>query len=274
MIGINGLVLERVSSIHDDSCFDKTCIWHYTASWCEQCLNYCIEMLSKQKKLPRLNPQGRQSSPDQLWKDREGCYSLAPSKFPEQAADTETKVNTRHAQRPPQQQACVSRRGIGPWGKHAFYIWKHTLSPPSAFCFLRISRNYEAKGRFLRVAHSSEPGHICQKVPCKQMKSNSTNTFPSQNSVWNVTWWPELCSFPFLIAPCDITTIVWLRLGLGEALSSKKEKEKKRNRTPVNYFPLRCQNPQELCLIFFISLFFTFEFTSLLCAYTPYLVDI
>lgn len=100
LIVINDLVFKRVSSIHDNSCFDKMCIWHYTASWCEQCLNYCIEMLSKQKKLPRLNPQGRQSSPDQLWKDREGCYSLAPSKFSERQADIETKVNKLNALAP------------------------------------------------------------------------------------------------------------------------------------------------------------------------------
>ena len=28
-----------LASIHDNSCFDRMCIWHCTASWCEQCLN-------------------------------------------------------------------------------------------------------------------------------------------------------------------------------------------------------------------------------------------
>lgn len=95
LIGINDLVFKRVSSIHDNSCFDKMCIWHYTASWCEQCLNYCIEMLGKQKKLPRLNPQGRQSSPDQLWKDRERAATVwLQASFLRRQADIETRVNT------------------------------------------------------------------------------------------------------------------------------------------------------------------------------------
>lgn len=101
MIGINDLVFKRVSSIHDNSCFDKMCIWHYTASWCEQCLNYCIEMLSKQKKLPRLNPQGRQSSPDQLWKDRERAATVwLQASFLRRQADIETKVNKLNAPAP------------------------------------------------------------------------------------------------------------------------------------------------------------------------------
>ena len=98
LIWINELVFKRVSSIHDNSCFDKMCIWHYTASWCEQCLNYCIEMLSKQKKLPRLNPQGRQSSPDQLWKDRERAATVwLQASFLRRQADIETKVNKLNA---------------------------------------------------------------------------------------------------------------------------------------------------------------------------------
>lgn len=130
MIRINDLVFKRVSSIHDNSCFDKMCIWHYTASWCEQCLNYCIEMLSKQKKLPRLNPQGRQSSPDQLWKDRERAATVwLQASFLRRQADIETKVNKLNALAPSPNNIDLSSHSKEQFVKHTFLLLEaHSLT--------------------------------------------------------------------------------------------------------------------------------------------------
>lgn len=92
------MVFKVVSSIHDNSCFDKMCIWHYTASWCEQCLNYCIEMLSKRKKLPRLNP--RESSRPLInyeKTERRLLQSGSMQVFWKNKQTQQTKVNKLHA---------------------------------------------------------------------------------------------------------------------------------------------------------------------------------
>lgn len=146
LIGINELVFKRVSSIHDNSCFDKMCIWHYTASWCEQCLNYCIEMLSKQKKLPRLNPQGRQSSPDQLWKDRERAATVwLQASFLRRQADIETKVNKLNAlAHLLTTLICLPIAGSGiVCQAHFLHSETHSFTTTS-ICFFKFSSNYKS----------------------------------------------------------------------------------------------------------------------------------
>lgn len=142
LIVINDVVFKRVSSIHDNSCFDKMCIWHYTASWCEQCLNYCIEMLSKQKKLPRLNPQGRQSSPDQLWKDRERAATVwLQASFLRRQADIETKVNKLKAPAPsPNNIDLSSHSTMCTVCKAHFSLFGDTLSHHGLPLFFKLSK--------------------------------------------------------------------------------------------------------------------------------------
>ena len=124
----------------------KSCIWHYTASWCEQCLNYCIEMLSKQKKLPRLNPQGRQSSPDQLWKDRERAATVwLQASFLRRQADIETKVNKLNAlAHLLTTLICLPIAGSGiVCQAHFLHSETHSFTTTS-ICFFKFSSNYKS----------------------------------------------------------------------------------------------------------------------------------
>lgn len=166
------------------------CIWHYTASWCEQCLNYCIEMLSKQKKLPRLNPQGRQSSPDQLWKDRERAATVwLQASFLRRQADIETKVNKLNAPAPSPNNTDLSSHSRSWHSLWSTLSHLETHSQQYSFCFLHFSSNYKSTWMFLPMAHSSEFRQFHYKVQFekKTKLKNSINTLLSQNSVWKIS---------------------------------------------------------------------------------------